>query len=46
MNVQGFLIDPNEWDEDYAIFKARELANTRPSQRETLADNQVLALGI
>ncbi|SPF41164.1 Sulfur relay protein, TusE/DsrC/DsvC family [Syntrophobacter sp. SbD1] len=25
INVQGFLIDPNEWDEDYAIFKTREL---------------------
>ncbi|MFZ0929080.1 MAG: TusE/DsrC/DsvC family sulfur relay protein [Syntrophobacteraceae bacterium] len=25
VNVQGFLIDPSEWDEDYAIFKAREL---------------------
>ena len=25
VNVQGFLIDPNEWDEDFAIFKAREL---------------------
>lgn len=25
VNVQGFLIDPGEWDEDYASFKAREL---------------------
>jgi len=25
VNVQGFLTDPDEWDEDYAIFKASEL---------------------
>jgi tRNA 2-thiouridine synthesizing protein E len=30
VNVQGFLIDPNEWDEDYAIFKARELQMADP----------------
>jgi tRNA 2-thiouridine synthesizing protein E len=30
VNVQGFLIDPNEWDEEYAIFKARELQMTDP----------------
>ena len=30
MNVQGFLIDPNEWDEEYAIFKARELQMAGP----------------
>src|SRR5208337_1550864 len=28
VNVQGFLIDPNEWDEEYATFKARELQMT------------------
>ncbi|SPF41160.1 putative Sulfur relay protein, TusE/DsrC/DsvC family [Syntrophobacter sp. SbD1] len=28
VNVQGFLIDPKEWDEDFAIFKARELQMT------------------
>jgi len=30
VNVQGFLIDPNEWDEDFAIFKSRELQMTDP----------------
>ena len=30
VNVQGFLIDPNEWDEDYATFKARELQMSGP----------------
>jgi tRNA 2-thiouridine synthesizing protein E len=30
VNVQGFLIDPNEWDEEYAIFKARELQMANP----------------
>ncbi len=30
VNVQGFLIDPNEWDEEYAIFKARELQMEDP----------------
>ncbi len=25
VNVSGFLIDPNEWDEDYALCKSREL---------------------
>ena len=30
VNVQGFLIDPNEWDEDFAIFKARELQMAGP----------------
>jgi tRNA 2-thiouridine synthesizing protein E len=30
VNVQGFLIDPNEWDEDFAIFKARELQMPEP----------------
>jgi tRNA 2-thiouridine synthesizing protein E len=25
VNVQGFLIDPNEWDENFAACKAREL---------------------
>jgi tRNA 2-thiouridine synthesizing protein E len=30
VNVQGFLIDPHEWDEDYAIFKARELQMPSP----------------
>jgi len=30
VNVQGFLIDPNEWDEEYAIFKARELQMASP----------------
>ncbi len=30
VNVQGFLIDPNEWDEEYAIFKARELQMADP----------------
>jgi len=25
VNVQGFLIDPKEWDEDYATCKANEL---------------------
>ena len=28
VNVQGFLIEPNEWDEEYATFKARELQMT------------------
>jgi len=30
VNVQGFLIDPDEWDEDFAIFKARELQMAQP----------------
>jgi tRNA 2-thiouridine synthesizing protein E len=30
VNVQGFLIDHNEWDEEYATFKARELQMTGP----------------
>ncbi len=30
VNVQGFLIDPNEWDEEYAVFKARELQMADP----------------
>jgi TusE/DsrC/DsvC family sulfur relay protein len=28
VNVQGFLIEPDEWDEEYAKFKARELQMT------------------
>jgi tRNA 2-thiouridine synthesizing protein E len=30
VNVQGFLIDPNEWDEEFAIFKAYELQMIGP----------------
>ena len=30
MNVQGFLIDSDEWDEDFAIFKAGELQMAGP----------------
>jgi tRNA 2-thiouridine synthesizing protein E len=30
VNVLGFLIDPNEWDCDYAAFKARELGIPAP----------------
>ena len=30
VNVQGFLVDPNEWDEDFAKFKARELQMPGP----------------
>ncbi len=30
VNVQGFLIDHKEWDEEYAAFKARELQMTGP----------------
>ncbi len=30
VNVHGFLIDPDEWDEDYAAFKARELLISGP----------------
>jgi tRNA 2-thiouridine synthesizing protein E len=30
VNVQGFLVDPNEWDEDFAVFKARELQMAEP----------------
>ncbi len=30
VNVLGFLIDPNEWDEEFAIFKARELQMSAP----------------
>ncbi|MGO8945253.1 MAG: TusE/DsrC/DsvC family sulfur relay protein [Syntrophobacteraceae bacterium] len=30
VNVQGFLIDLNEWDKEYAIFKARELQMAGP----------------
>jgi tRNA 2-thiouridine synthesizing protein E len=30
VNVQGFLVDPDEWDEDFAIFKARELQMADP----------------
>lgn len=30
VNVQGCLIDHNEWDEDYAVFKARELQMPEP----------------
>jgi tRNA 2-thiouridine synthesizing protein E len=25
VNIRGFLIDPGEWDEEYAIFKAQEM---------------------
>jgi tRNA 2-thiouridine synthesizing protein E len=25
VNIRGFLIDPSEWDEDYAVFKFREM---------------------
>ena len=25
MDIRGFLIDPSEWDEDYAVFKALEM---------------------
>ena len=28
VNIQGFLMDHGEWDEDYAIYKARELQIT------------------
>lgn len=34
VNVQGFLIDPNEWDEEYALFKARELGIPSPLNEE------------
>ncbi|MGO9019276.1 MAG: TusE/DsrC/DsvC family sulfur relay protein [Syntrophobacteraceae bacterium] len=34
VNAQGFLIDPTEWDEDYAIFKARELGIPGPLNEE------------
>ena len=30
VNVQGFLIDPDEWDEEFAIFKALELQMSGP----------------
>ncbi len=30
VNVQGFLIDPSQWDEDFAIFKACELQGNCP----------------
>jgi tRNA 2-thiouridine synthesizing protein E len=30
LNVQGFLIYPDEWDEEYAVFKARELQMASP----------------
>jgi tRNA 2-thiouridine synthesizing protein E len=30
VNLQGFLIHPNEWDEEYAEFKARELQMAAP----------------
>jgi tRNA 2-thiouridine synthesizing protein E len=30
VNVQGFLVDPDEWDENFAIFKARELQIAEP----------------
>jgi tRNA 2-thiouridine synthesizing protein E len=30
VNILGFLVDPDEWDEDYAIFKARELGIPSP----------------
>lgn len=30
VNVQGFLIDPDEWDEAFAQFKARELQMSGP----------------
>ncbi len=30
VNVHGFLIDPDEWDEDFAIFKARDLQMDKP----------------
>ena len=25
MNIWGFLIDPAQWDEEYAVFRAREM---------------------
>lgn len=30
VNAQGFLIDPDEWDEQFAVFKARELQMSGP----------------
>ncbi len=30
VNVHGFLIDPGEWDEEFAMFKARELQMAGP----------------
>lgn len=30
VNVYGFLIDPGEWDEEFAVFKARELQMSGP----------------
>jgi len=29
VNVRGFLVDPAEWDEEFAVYKARELKMTK-----------------
>lgn len=46
VNVQGFLIDPKEWDEDYATCKAGELLIQGALTDKHWGNNQVLALGI
>ena len=30
VNVRGFLMDPNDWDEEYAVFKWREMGMESP----------------
>jgi TusE/DsrC/DsvC family sulfur relay protein len=33
MNIWGFLIDPSEWDEEYAVFRAREMKMPELTQK-------------
>lgn len=33
VNYRGFLIDPSEWDEQYAVFKAREMGMQELSEK-------------
>ena len=30
MNARGFLVDPSEWDEDFAVFKCHEMKIPTP----------------
>ena len=33
VNIWGFLIDPSEWDEEYAVFRAREMKMPELTQK-------------
>lgn len=36
VNVAGFLVDPSEWDEDYAAHKMVEMKMTGPNEKQCL----------